>query len=270
MHRTPIFLPQSVYYEGQRNLLNALSGVGIYGYIPLPWLGSLSYQVQYGDLDLEDNVSFSQALEQSYGLALSDVKRPQTLLANLQWQTPLEGLRLAGSLADTRVHLTAKPMESAWGRLVGSLADVQLSELMIYVLSMEYTWHEAVLAAEYLQAGQQIQVKNIFSNHNHEEAYYVSLTSPVTRWLDLGAYYNVLYANRDDREGSILNLLGMDDYNAWEKRWVFSSRFNLTDNWIVKLEAHLIDGTISVSPGMNPNGRERYTKLLAIKTTAHF
>ena len=46
--RTSIFLSSSIYYEGERDLVNAFQGIVLYGDIAFNQFGNLSYQLQWG------------------------------------------------------------------------------------------------------------------------------------------------------------------------------------------------------------------------------
>ena len=52
MLRTSVLLPQGVYNEGWRDTLSAIKGSGLYGGLTLGPVGSLSYNVQVGIMDI--------------------------------------------------------------------------------------------------------------------------------------------------------------------------------------------------------------------------
>jgi len=74
------------------------------------------------------------------------------------------------------------------------------------------------------------------------ESYYVSGSYRFNDWFTLGAYYSVLYPDKNDKDGENLAV----DHRAWEKDLAVSLRFDINEFWIVKLEGHAVDGTANV------------------------
>ncbi|MBN1779979.1 hypothetical protein JW948_02545 [bacterium] len=57
MARVPIFLPQGIYGEAERDMNLAINGVGLYGNIPASAAGDFDYEVVYGGYNLLDQKS---------------------------------------------------------------------------------------------------------------------------------------------------------------------------------------------------------------------
>jgi hypothetical protein len=49
-----------------------------------------------------------------------------------------------------------------------------------------------------------------------------------------------------------------------------STRFDITDFWLLKVEVHFIDGVALAYPIDNPDGYEKTWNLFAVKTTFNF
>ena len=67
--RPMVFLPQSLYDEMRRDILNAVVGAGIYGYLPAGAAGSIQYQIVYGalgDLSGKEQAAAMRALAAKY------------------------------------------------------------------------------------------------------------------------------------------------------------------------------------------------------------
>ena len=78
------------------------------------------------------------------------------------------------------------------------------------------------------------------------------------------------YSDTDDRDGEKLVEKGLPDFRAWQEDWALSTRFDITDNWLVKLEVHFMDGAARCSPADNPDGYDKNWTLYAVKTTFSF
>src|SRR3569832_1060973 len=90
--RNPILLPQGIYTDYYRDLTNALLGVGVYGTKRLGGAGKLSYEFNVGEPPINT--------ESAVALVMGDVQAMGTDTSynyNLEWQTPVDGLRLAAS-----------------------------------------------------------------------------------------------------------------------------------------------------------------------------
>jgi len=117
MLRTFIFLPQSVYNEAWRESISSIQGAGIYGDIPLSDMGTLSYDLEYGTVNLASDKGAARLLEDQWpfrGMGLlADVDRidvDYTYAASLKWITNLEGLILGGSTWKYRFDSEATTM----------------------------------------------------------------------------------------------------------------------------------------------------------------
>ena len=103
-----------------------------------------------------------------------------------------------------------------------------------------------------------------------QEGYYLSLMYQLTDWWGIGAYYSVHYPDIDDKDGKKREAFGGLKEKAWYKEFVFSTRLDLNDSWIVKFEGHVIDGASMILYEDNPDGIETHSFLFAMKTTFHF
>jgi hypothetical protein len=86
--------------------------------------------------------------------------------------------------------------------------------------------------------------------------------------LELGAYYAVTYGDVDDRHGHNMMKFA-EPFQAWQRDATATIRFDVTDRWLWKLEAHVIDGTAQLLASHNPMP-ERFWGLFLVKTTVTF
>lgn len=118
-----------------------------------------------------------------------------------------------------------------------------------YVYSFEYTWNSLVLASEYAVNKSTYKMttastgRTIISRRKMElEGWYGSLSYRLTDLIEFGGYYSVFYPDKNDKNGSTQPSYGYPKAAGWQKDWCFTTRFDLNENWILKLEGHHING----------------------------
>jgi hypothetical protein len=95
--RTSIFMPQGVYNETWRSTFNAIKGLGIYGSINTGVLGTFNYQGQVGALSVSTKDGLNKYIEEQLFAKFETYHLSTTYIGHLNWETPLPGLKLAGS-----------------------------------------------------------------------------------------------------------------------------------------------------------------------------
>ncbi len=283
MLRTSALLPQSVYAELYRDTFSSVSGAGIYGDIPMSLAGSLFYNCQIGVLPLDTDGGFAKAYKKNMYKSTSSYWSVNTFEHNYYytfagtWSTPLDGLKSGGvyySFADLYIDGsitgTDNPLLSAY---VGAPYYYDVETLEGYYLSAEYTWNDLVLAGEFSHMdieGKVYVSKVLFSKSEApNEGWYVSGSYRFTRRLELGLCYSEYYPRSNDKEGSEQP---QDlDFLNWLKDYTFSARFDINDNWTVKLEYHNMDGFGAFSTAENIDAElEKDWNLFVAKVTFSF
>ncbi|MEZ0313096.1 MAG: hypothetical protein ACAI38_15075 [Myxococcota bacterium] len=254
--RAQVLLPQSVYPAANRDFLLAQSGGELYGLIPLAIFGNLEYRLYAGVIQID-----TPANEPGAPVRIDRLRVPYVMGGRLMWETPLEGLRVGGSLQDLRLDTTAT---------FGGVETVNVEiPAVLWVASAEYTYENLLLAAEYSRWHVQSQNSSnpaIFPDDQEttSERAYVMGTYRITDWLQPGAYYSLLFPNTREREGRA-NI--QNDIAA-------TFRFDITENWLVKLEGHYMLGTADLSTALNDGKPRSELKkewgLVLVKTTAYF
>ena len=212
-----VFLPLSVYDESFKDYQSSIIGIGGYGTLP----GGFEYQVQYGTFD------YSEVDPDDDGYAL-----------HLAWNTPLDGLRLVGSLN-----------QISWAQEIAGVGSLEF-DLDMPLVGFEYSWGELTCAAEYLQ----LNLDMSGQESRTSEFYYGLLGYRFTEWFEVASSYAVLYQDKDDKEGNNYAQQGKPKALAWRKDLAISTRFDVTDSWIVKIEGHWMNGLYGVSNyGENPD-----------------
>jgi hypothetical protein len=253
--RLPILLPQSVYPLEDRNFLLAQTGGEVYGYVNLQDAGAVEYRL-YGGTIFFDTLIPPGSPYQVIGLNV-----PYLFGGRLLWETPLHGLRVAGSVQDLRLDASL---------LAGmTTVDVQIPA-ELWVASAEYAGGDWLLSAEYSRWSSKSNSTDAMlfppSPTVTSERAYGLAAYRVTPWLQTGAYYSVLFPDVTMRSGrqNVQNDIAL------------MMRFDINNFWLVKLEAHGMLGTAGLGSYESLNNNASLSALagtwgvLLAKTTAYF
>ncbi|MEO8845477.1 MAG: hypothetical protein ABI591_24475 [Kofleriaceae bacterium] len=269
--RLSILMPQSVYSLRNRSALLSQTGFALYGERALGSPGSVEYQAWLGTLDVPSN-----ALVLSGG-TLDNVDTKYVTGVQVFWRPPVDGLRVGASVLQASIdfHVTLDPTSVAAlvaAGLVGADFDphivVSQRPSRLWIASAEYLHDDWLVAAEYARSSthQQTTIPTLIpTTDDTSERFYVMLTHRLSHYFEAGAYYSVLYANVDDRQGHSFP----DKFDAWQRDATATVRFDVNDHWLWKVEAHLVDGVADLDLTTNPHP-ERYWGLFLFKTTVTF
>lgn len=303
MTRPTIILPQSVYSENLRDLINAYIGGEVYGSIGLGDSSDLEYQVFYGTQDLGDSFVIRRFMENgavaglnflplpldqpTYTIDNIDVDMDYIVGAALRWYTPLDGLRFGATFQQSEANFSSRTVYSGWMQQGPTTVPVSFAVTTdtIYnqigsgVVSGEYRKNKLVLAAEYWWAANEIgntmgglpfPLPSMPAIETDSEAYYGQASYRFTDWFELSSYYSVYYPDKDDKNGDSYVARGQSSARAWSKDLTLSARFDITRYMLFKLEGHFVDGTALVSPLDNPQGLEDDFTLVLGRFTFYF
>jgi len=299
--RTPVFLPQSVYEESFREFLQAYVGAGAYGNFDMGGGGELDYHVFGGTLDVPDASrgfwydSFSalaQTLEPVAELYAEEKYPPGTAEAELvellnprvtfpyifggalTWNTPVESLRVGSTMLTGRFNYTAtfrydvtmtNPGDAPRYYPVNFDFEEESDINRIMAFSGEYANEALILAGEYTDS----KVNDIST-----EGWYVLADYRLFEPLAVAGIYSVYYDDKDNRDGSLLETIGLPAHYAWQKDWTIAARYDINDHWLIKAEYHFINGVASAQgEGLFEeiaNPRPQHWNMFAAKTTFYF
>ncbi len=243
-----VLLPQSVYSMTNRDFLLAQTGIELYGYYPLGRAGALDYRAYLGSINLD--------LEETPSVQILGIDVPYVAGGRLMWEMPIEGLRIGASLLTGQID----------GEFLQYGMPVGLTTRQkVFLASVEYTADALVFSAEYGRG----YTKNTLSmpmTPDMEvpittESGFLMATYRLASWIQPAMYYSLGYpdiAKRGGRDGR--------QHDA-----AVSLRFDLTPNWILKLEAHSMRGAALLQATLNdPSSLANRWYLLAAKTTVYF
>ncbi len=247
-----------------RESLFAQTGGELYGDISLGAGGSLEYRAYGGTIYL----NAAEVSPQLKGFEVAyDVG------GRVMWRPPIEGLQLGSSLQAVRFDfgLTPTPDQlaayQAAGQVpkdFGGVINIKFP-IKLWVASAEYQGRRLTLAAEYGR-DYASYTTNLLTPKTKvtTEGYYVMASYQVKSWFTPGLYYSAYFPNMDQ----------IQKRSTYQHDVAATMRYDVTPNWLVKLEGHYMHGTAGLRTDLNDNKPlDSLTKNWAVfllKTTAYF
>lgn len=231
--RNPIILPQGIYTDYYRDLTNSVVGLGLYGTTQRGRAGKLAYEVNVGTLPINRESALAKAM---YASAMGS---GPTYNYGLEWQTPVDGLRLAASGLWTEWTGT-----SSW---IPGLpeTDWSMDPWTRTVYSLEYVRNNLILTAEYGREdfdvdfgdGSPVQLWR-------GDSWYVGAAYRLSDLVEVGCYYNEYYSDRNNRDGTNhADYFYPNPYNMYQHDLALTLRLDPLPDVAVKFEAHMLEGT---------------------------
>ncbi len=253
--RPMVFLPQSIYKEGNRDLFVAYQGGGFYGNLTLGASGDLEYHLFGGQVNIPED---SDMLRELFHVAemhnmlvfgmmpammnpviAVDLDNDYVYGGALVYSTPLDGLRLGASYFDLKSDLAVT-------RSDGTVSEGEANMGDRFVASIEYANPYFSFSSEYSEYefeqfffGQEVP-------NGTSQAWYAMLTYFITEKLSASILYDEYYHDKDDKDGTkwVTMVYGMNmrDFEGWRKDLGIGLRFNVNRNFSIKAEYHDIEG----------------------------
>lgn len=291
-------LPLNAYPKTMRTNGSSYDGAAVYGSIALPGAGSLDYHV-YGGIPARYRADdpWLRVMNDTAPTNVTDVEDLGRVIAgSLYWNTPLEGLKVGGSVArttgtelktvmrtgadlamaagDVRLMPTRFP-PGMWDNVIAGKPAVMNQDAVTHLVgSAEYTRGDWVFAAEYrtttVNSASILPVLGPGSYSNRADNFYVMATWQATPKWQFAAYYEEGYANTHDRNGRTFRTIPA--HHAWTKETCVAASYSLTKWWLLKAQFHYIDGTALLSGRYNAGitqWKPEWTYLV-LKTTISF
>jgi hypothetical protein len=262
-----VFLPLSFYNPVLRDLSASFDGGMFYGSVS--WGESIiDYRLFAGRMPAVTN---KQGIAEFYNdgnfyaNGVGEIKIGSVTGGQITWNPAVSGLKFVASYSRVRNLETRTPFP-----VPGFWFHDNFPNFDWRTLSVEYTRSNWVFAAEWQRAGGEFFLDPIGPFVPQRRAFYiwqgwyVAASRRINEHWEFGAYYS---HNKNHRP-----------YNPhapsinYQKDLTFSVRYDITSQWLIKLELHRFDGTFQVfdtprSP--NPNKKNGDT-LWAAKTTFSF
>lgn len=269
--RVPVLLPQSLYSVSNREYLYAQTGGELYGDVPLGPAGSLEYRAYGGTMFVNAQDASAQ---------LRDFEVPYDAGGRLMWQAPLEGLQLGASAQFLRFDFDFTPTaeQRAQYEMAGQLpADFGGTvwarlPIKLWIASIEYQHEGLNLAAEYGRTYVKYETNLLLPQTKAvSQAGYLMASYQVKPWFTPGIYYSALFPNINGKPAP-----GQPQHSraTYQHDFAATLRYDISPNWLVKLEGHYMHGTAGLTKPLNDNKPlnelTRDWGVFLVKTTAYF
>jgi hypothetical protein len=235
-----VLLPQSVYDARLRDFNAAFNGGMVYGNITAGRAGSFDYRVFYGEIPMRVDSGASVYFNNDLPSPIFDISMDSVVGGSAFWNTPVNGLRVGYSYSGFENFSVDRGVSYGPVLLMVTKAAPKHHR---HLISAEYIKGDWVFAAE---AGTENSDSNInvlgiasTSRYNFESRYgYVSAARRINSRVELGAYVS---HSRD--EGKLIPATpGIDVPVLEQTDFALSTRFDINDHLILKLEGHYLDG----------------------------
>src|SRR3569832_1240775 len=256
--RNPILLPQGLYSDYFRDVTNSVLGLGIYGTKQTGGAGKNAKQNNDGTKPHKNDSALAGAL------AATAMSSGPTYNYGLEWQPPVDGVRLA-----------VTGLSTEWKTTFGNPAaptHLSINPFVRQIYSVEYVRDKLTLNAEY-------GLENLDFDWDIDkpvekrrgDSWYVGSAYRFTDRMELGAYYNEYYQDRNHRDGSNHAAYGMpNDFNMYQKDAAVTLRLDPMRNVVVKFEGHALQGTALNWLNFAPASMVKDWTLFAAKVTYNF
>jgi hypothetical protein len=271
--RVAILLPQSTYPLRNREALIAHRGFSLYGEYELGGAGSVDYQGWLGMLTIPRS-----ALTLT-GATLDRVDTKYVTGGQVFWRPPVEGLRVGVSYLRASIDFHLDLADSTVSQLVmAGLVPADFDGAVIvsqrptsFVIgSVEYVRGPWLFAAEYHRTykRQRTTIPTVIPTFEQDsEGFYGMASYQASPSIQTGAYYSVNHLDANDRLGHDPKYT--ENFQAFQRDFAATVRYDVNEHWLWKLEAHVIDGAADLVVAENP-APTRYWGLFLLRTTVTF
>lgn len=298
--RTGVFAPQSVYPELLRDTYSFVKGVSLYGYKATGLLGNVTYNYTTGLFNISEESAYKEALNDFWSAYQLDAQKMEVGMSHVfdcQWETPVTGLTLGGTYYLTEDLYVEGPLSGWFAEDRNKITYFKENmDSHGFFLLLRYSLGNAVLMGEYwintIEAVIDVEKTEggdqgyLPASDLVNEGWYGSFSYRFNETFEAEYTYSVFYPDTDNRDGhavfkesgaskqmgyaNLPKIFFGEDFEAWKKTSTFSFRFDINENWLVKLEAAYNDGFGDYTFADNSEGLKRYWWLYAAKVTYNF
>lgn len=222
----------------------------------------------------------------------SKIEASGNMRLNPAWFDAFEPIELMSNFDLKVEELASLDLDAARKLKVKEPMEFRVDPYQMTIYSIEYSFENLTLASEVasLSNTQKVYMAGKPGAKEKEQnplGGYVSASYRFLDWLELGLCYGMYFENEDDMDGkkkveeyeemrvkahsdveefdsiipaavidSVDNLfdeLSAPDFAAWQHMTTFTSRFDITDNLVFKIEYSLVNGTALLSLLDNPD-----------------
>jgi len=246
--RPSIILPQSVYFDGFRDIAVGSDGIASKVSYSSDSYGNFDWQFSYGSSPLSDEQTTNVLSELAQGTTEQDYDT-QT---SLYWQPAFSSWRFGLSLLDATFTY-----DSAGQGINDAFADSDFS-FQFYTLNALYEGEKWEFSGEVYQ--QRFTIDGFyypgFELDNIGQGYYLQSRYKLSDKITLLARYEDFYLNKDDKDGKKQeqNTGGLVPYYfGFHKDITLGLNYDITSNFSARMEYHWVRGAGRLTPVVVPN-----------------
>ena len=273
MTRSTVFLPMSVYNPRWRDFMLACNGFALNTHIKAGALGEFGVMGWIGNnsLDAKEGALHDTFIDAGIDGQTMGVQSVQG--GNIDWTTPLDGLRLKYSLFNAAQFELVGTHVGPGGPgdfVPGSTQTFSMPNYWDNIFSVEYTWKDLTVAAEYQYNYLRSTIAGDFdtgfgvvpissTSVSTTDATYISAAYRVfPKWEVVGGWQWSQAEN---------SLTGKSKWYAWNA----AVRYDVKEHWLIKAEYQWTHGTGLLRAAEQPDGTlEETWGYFALKTTFDF
>lgn len=257
--RTSIFVPQVIYWDRVRNMVLSSDGAMFYGDLQ-ERLHGFYFHLFSGRTPIDENV------EKTYLPAQLEPSMEQQGLTKggrllYEWDGGVFRLGLSGA----KLNLDGK---MAGGLLSGSI------DIDFWIASAQFNHGPWSLTFEYMNEPVNYNGFNDLMEpaDTTADGYYLQGNYRLTSDWEILLRYEEAHYNKDDRDGSDINIPGTEPHNFYSRMWTFGLLWEPLENLMLRAEYSRTDGTLFLSNLENPDPQatERKWNMLSLLISYSF
>lgn len=239
--RPGILLPQSIYFDVNRNIALSADGGYFYG----------EQRTDYGDFLFHIGVVNPRTDDPDFkyfivGSAPGKMEGDTSWVTrlNYEWQSGL--VRLAITYADFNAHFNPEPTTSNFNS-----GDFRFNPL---IFSAQYNAENWSLTAEYALRRLRLNDFGLIPDSDTTgESFYIQGIYNITPFLQGMVRYDSLVWDKNDKKGyQFAAATGLPNYSRFAEDWTFGLRYAIIPKLLVSAEYHIVNGTGWLSGLENP------------------
>jgi len=247
MTRPSIILPQSVYFDGTRDLSVGGDGIALASKYFDENIGELDFNLSSGRSPISDEQTRIMMGEQASG----DLNFDEDLQASVYWRPHYSSWRFGVALTDADFSYDNKNTDQIFD---GKLA------LERWYANAEYQGENWTFSAELLQ--EKMSVSGLFfpslQRSTTGQGGFAQAQYQFSTELQFLMRYERYYANKDDKNGKKLEQMSfglVPHYFGYQNNVTLGINYNISANLQFQLEHHWIKGTARLTPVITPDAR---------------
>ncbi len=229
-NRSSILLPQSIYFDKNRNVALSADGGYIYG----------EHRTEFGDLFFDTGVVIPRTNDRDVEFSFTR-DLPGKLTGKPSWVGSISYEWQSGRVRTSITYGDYYIKYKSRNPVIPS-GVIQFNPL---IFSVQYNGEDWSLTGEYEYAHRHFNDFGApLDSNTTSVGYYVQGTYQFTSWMEGVVRYDNLVVDIDDKNGKEFSALtGMPAHSRFAEDWTFGLRFTIIPNLLFSAEYHHINGT---------------------------